>query len=129
MNAWHDFVRLFLPTANDRNAMLVTHSWESGIATPSIGMNSRAKFHRLSNEAVLIQRNWHFSDLHRSPRRSVLFPNIPSFFSTDCSGILKGRFSVFKPLRDVFRALQYSLRASGKGRHADARDYTPACSF
>ena len=55
---------------------------------------------------VLIQRKWHFSDLHRSRRRPVLLSNIPSLFPTDFSGIFEGRFSVFKPLRDMFRALQ-----------------------
>jgi hypothetical protein len=56
--------------------------------------------------AVLIQRNWHFSDLHRSRRRPVLVPNIPLHFTTDFSGVFEGRFSVLKPLGNMFRALQ-----------------------
>jgi len=45
---------------------------------------------------VLIQRNWHFSDLHRSRKRPVLLPNIQSLFPTDLPGGLEGRFSVLK---------------------------------
>src|ERR1039458_3208902 len=50
MNAWHDFVSLFLPATNDRNAMFVTRSREPRIAWPSVGVNCRARLHGLSNE-------------------------------------------------------------------------------
>ncbi len=55
---------------------------------------------------VLIQRNWHFSDLHLSCRRPVLLPNIQSFFPTDFPGRFESHFPILKPLCDIIRALQ-----------------------
>ena len=50
MNARHDFVRLFVPTADDRNARLVACGREARIAFPPVGVNGRARLHDLSNE-------------------------------------------------------------------------------
>src|SRR3990172_7572825 len=50
MHARHDFVSLFVPAADDRNAMLVARSREPLIAFPPIGVNCRPRLHGLSNE-------------------------------------------------------------------------------
>ena len=50
MHTRHDFVSLFIPTADDRHALLVACSREPRIACPPVGVNDRARFHRLSNE-------------------------------------------------------------------------------
>src|ERR1019366_6173840 len=50
MNARHDFVSLFTPAADDRNAMLVTRGREAGIAFPSVRVDCCARLYGLSNE-------------------------------------------------------------------------------
>jgi transposase len=50
MNARHDFVSLFIPAADERNAMLVARSRKSGIAFPSVRVDCCARLHGLSNE-------------------------------------------------------------------------------
>ena len=50
MNARHDFVSLFVPTADERNAMLVARNREAGIAFPSVRVDCCARLHGLSNE-------------------------------------------------------------------------------
>src|ERR1019366_1474467 len=50
MNARHDFVSLFIPAADDRNAMIVTRGREAGIAFPSVRVDCCARLYGLSNE-------------------------------------------------------------------------------
>ena len=50
MNPWHDFVSLFVPTADNRNAMFVACDRKARIALPSVGVNCCARLHGFSNE-------------------------------------------------------------------------------
>jgi len=50
MNARHDFVSLFVPTADDRHAMFVPCGREARIAFPPVGVNCCARLHGFSNE-------------------------------------------------------------------------------
>src|SRR5665647_2156490 len=50
MNPWHDFVSLFVPAAEGRNAMFVACDRKTRIALPSVGVNCCTRFHGFSNE-------------------------------------------------------------------------------
>jgi hypothetical protein len=50
MNPWHDFVSLFVPTADNRNAMFVACDREARIALSSVGVNCCARLHGFLNE-------------------------------------------------------------------------------
>ena len=50
MNPRHDFVSLFVPTADDRSVMPVACSREACIAFPPVSVDCRARLYGFSNE-------------------------------------------------------------------------------